>query len=216
MLKKPYKLFHQEGLNDYYLATLNDLEVYLGIVTLSIFQKYTRFPFIFKRRVEVPTVTKLQTLPIDSHIMWLLITYLSINPTKTEESVEDGKVINYYDSLSELDNRDIVEGLKSFIEDSGVTLNNLEFNKYVKNPVAKGFIKQGFHYYVTTAPSTISRTHWCYRLTKYGVLQIVEINETGYVDDSVTREVNTYLLNKDLVTKIIMIIEKTYGGEEKE
>lgn len=206
MLKKPYKLIHSEGASDYHLMMLDNIEVFLGVLNIGALE-YKK-----KNKVKVKKMlSKMNTLKLDSGLLWLFITILSMATEHKEETFEDD--VDTYAEFTEQDNKDVIAGFKAFAQESEATLDNIEFIKFPKNPVVKGFIKDSFHYYLTTHTSILTRTHLLYRVSKFGVLQVVEVEEVGANEDTITREVNSYILGRDLMAKIIINIEHRYGGE---
>jgi hypothetical protein len=204
MLNQPYELILKKDQNRYYYLNLSDYnQTFLAVESVEMLDQTTK-RFLRKPKVEQVELTQnLKILPLTSVVVYLMSQFLeTINVRKTvdKDGMEVEELHNVWD---EFDILDLQNTFAEIVKRAGGS-NNWHMPKTFKNPVAKAFDKDGYHFFGIDHVSSLMRNHWLVRTTPQGNIVIVIVKETGFYGKStITVGVDTFIFNKELCNKII-------------
>jgi hypothetical protein len=202
MLKVPYQKFYSVGNVNYYYLDFQDMAYpFVGIETVESIQTHrkTLFGKLFKKEKNIPVALRL--MPLNTLILYMLSNVLLLNESTYELDVEGNK-IPIYNTWNEHDVADILnEFYRQIIVPAG--LSNYSFHKTVKNPVAKGYTKDGFIPIGVEHHGSLNRTYWLVRTNKFGNTHFIGVTETGKDEDPITTSCNTYFVDRTFIDIVI-------------
>jgi hypothetical protein len=202
ILKPPYFYFDTVGNTDYYYLKIDDVPyTFLSAWSFELIQEQKKRLFMKPKMVDIEVPVAQKTMPLTALVIFTMFNSLMLS-VKTYELDVDSKKIDVYHTWSEHDIEDMKQSFKTSVMDAAGK-SNYEMPYTVKNPVAKGFTKDGYDFLAIEHNGAFHRTYWLVKTTKYGALSFAMVTEAGTEKDSATTSSTVMLLDRNLVNTII-------------
>ena len=203
MLKKPYKKFYERDFNNYYTIQVAD-NYYLAIES------------VLKYRVNPSGKIKelqqgLKLLPLYSPILLTLVSLVQqeqIDVQKVEGLGEE----KIYNTVSIPDIRKKIAEMTDQVHEES----QFNFKKEIKAPAVRKIMEESnFSLLMRQDLDTFKSVYWIAKSDKFAKLTIHEITTAGR-DDEKLMIMNSYFLDKELVEKLLITVQKQQIKEKKE
>lgn len=203
MLNSPHEFVLKIGNTNYYYLNIQDVpyrflvaEVFEPIV--GTHKRFLRKPKYVRKDLQIAV----KTMPMNSLFLFVMHNALTKLGVVTYELDVEEKKVDIYKSWTDSDVFDLQNDFVNFLE-SVRQKTNYSVPKVIKNPVAKGFDKDGYSFFALETVSGYSRTYWLIRTTQTGALHFVAVNEVGTKDKPITMSVDHMLLDRKLLVQIM-------------
>lgn len=206
-MREPYENFYSVGnVNYYYLNFEDSAYPYVGFENVETIKTYKKFLFFKSKEKTVDLPVSFKLLPLNSLLLFTFMNALMLNETTYELDVENNK-IPVYSVWDELDLEDLKKSFyEQIIKVTGVS--NYSFPKTIKNPVAKGFAKNGFLYLALETHGKLNRTYWMIRTNKFGNTHVVSVAESGEEGDPITSSTQVFFVDRDFIKIVVEDFKK--------
>lgn len=214
-MKLPYEKFYSVGNVNYYYLDFKDMAYpFVAMETCEQIRMVRKFLF-FKKEKNINVPVSLKLMPLNSLILFTMHNALLLNESTYELDVEDKK-IPIFQTWEEADLEELKSAFNSHIA-AVAGSSNYSFPKTIKNPVAKGFTKDGFLFLGLETHGAMNRTYWLVRTNKYGNTHLINVAETGPMYDPITTSNNIYFVDRDFMKAVIDDFKNgKFDREEKE
>lgn len=203
MLKFPFEFIGKENNTNYYLFNQE------GSIPHLVFEDEATLLMQITKRKKVKSkqskiTTGLKMLPLTSNVLFIFMqsALLKHLGTKQLKGMEEFGATDYYETWDESDAKELADVYRQMIENKG-DKDMWDFTTPTKNPVVEGFIEDGYFLLTTKLNGSIERIYLLYRPTLIGNLVIALVRDVGVAADTLTANINTFVLSKDLVKAVL-------------
>lgn len=199
MLKKPYQLFHVNGLNRYYLLSGDDAS-FLAVESVV--------PYGRKMKKEFTQGLKL--LPLYAPIQFLLIAFNKVKQKGVKELEGVGEEAIYETVSVEAARMKVAEMTKTVTAES-----RFDYDAAITCPAAKKFIEDGGYSVLTIENyDSFVKSYWVAKSDRFGKLTIHELVVGGRGKTKLAA-MNTFVLDKNIVSDLLLTMYKTELKRDK-
>lgn len=200
-------IFYSSGNSNYSYLKIDDLP-YSFLVTDNVEKiiEDKRFLF-FKRSKVIDFHLGRKLLPLNSMILYVLMNSVELKEYTYELDVESEK-IPIYRTWDDFDVEDLKKGfIESVIKPVGIS--NYYFPHTLKSHTARGIAKDGYNFFCMEKNGDLHRSYWFVRTNKYGMLQLLELVESGPESGGIVTHMYDHIIDKQLAT---LLVENFYKG----